>query len=154
MWRPAYATCRKAARNARPDVGWRWHFTPGHAAGTRGFFPALQSVLLAGERLRSTGGFEFRSGYRGAKPRICRPAPRRYTLRWDSKRIGPWNCWPTWASQDCNRGRSIGDPMSTRPMAVGLADLARDFPRGCGRYANEPARVQMKQVSRLQMPPG
>lgn len=118
-------------------AGWRWHFTPGHAPGHVAFFQRDESVLLAGDAC-VTMDLDSVMGMVTQEPRISRP-PAPVTYDWDQ------------AHQSVELladlrplviGAGHGEPMFGLAVAVGLADLARDFPRPLrGRYASEPART-------------
>lgn len=118
-------------------VGWRWHFTPGHAPGHVAFFQRYESVLLAGDAC-TTMDLDSATEILAQEPRICRP-PAPFTYDWDKAQRSVEllaELRPT------TIGAGHGEPMSGSAVAVGLADLARDFPRPrSGRYATEPARA-------------
>ena len=118
-------------------AGWRWHFTPGHAPGHVAFFQREESVLLAGDAC-VTMDLDTAMGIVAQEPRISRP-PAPFTYDWDQAQQSVEllaDLRPTVI------GAGHGEPMFGRAVAVGLADLARDFPRPPrGRYAIEPART-------------
>lgn len=128
-------------------AGWRWHFTPGHAPGHVAFFQREESVLLAGDAC-ITMDLDSAMGIVAQEPVISRP-PAPFTYDWD----------PAQRSVELLAelrpmviGAGHGEPMSGRAVAVGLADLARDFPRPRGRYATEPARTDETGVTFLPPP--
>lgn len=118
-------------------AGWRWHFTPGHAPGHVAFFQRDESVLLAGDAC-ITMDLDSAMGIVAQEPRISRP-PAPFTYDWDQAQRSVEllaDLRPTAI------GAGHGEPMFGRAVAIGLADLARDFPRPRrGRYAVEPARA-------------
>jgi len=118
-------------------AGWRWHFTPGHAPGHVAFFHRDESVLLAGDAC-ITMDLDSAMGIVAQEPRISRP-PASFTYDWDQAHRSVEllaDLRPTAI------GAGHGEPMFGWAVAVGLADLARDFPRPRrGRYAFEPARA-------------
>src|SRR5450755_938744 len=118
-------------------VGWRWHFTPGHAPGHVAFFQRHESVLLAGDAC-ITMDLDSAMGIVIQRPRISRP-PAPFTYDWDQAQRSV-ELLAELRSEVIGAGH--GEPMRGRAVAVGLADLARDFrmPRR-GRYAAEPART-------------
>ncbi|MGA3040426.1 MAG: MBL fold metallo-hydrolase [Bryobacteraceae bacterium] len=129
-------------------AGWRWHFTPGHAPGHVAFFQRDESVLLAGDAC-VTMDLDSAMGMIAQEPVICRP-PAAFTYDWDQAQRSVEllaDLRPTVI------GTGHGEPMSGRAVAVGLADLARDFPRPRrGRYVNEPARTDETGVTFLPPP--
>jgi glyoxylase-like metal-dependent hydrolase (beta-lactamase superfamily II) len=118
-------------------VGWRWHFTPGHAPGHVAFFQRHESVLLAGDAC-VTMDLDSAMGIVIQQPRISRP-PAPFTYDWDQAQRSV-ELLAELLPEAIGAGH--GEPMKGRAVAVGLADLARDFrmPRR-GRYAAEPART-------------
>jgi glyoxylase-like metal-dependent hydrolase (beta-lactamase superfamily II) len=117
-------------------AGWRWYFTPGHAPGHVVFFQPEESVLLAGDAC-ITMDLDSATGILRQEPRISRP-PAPFTYDWDQAHRSVEllaGLRPT------TIGAGHGEPMRGRAVAVGLADLARDFPKPRGRYANQPART-------------
>jgi glyoxylase-like metal-dependent hydrolase (beta-lactamase superfamily II) len=116
--------------------GWRWHFTPGHAPGHVVFFHRDESVLLAGDAC-ATMDLDSAMGLVAQEPRISRP-PASFTYDWDQ---AGRSVELLAGLRPAVIGAGHGEPMSGRAVAVGLADLARDFPTPRGRYANEPART-------------
>ncbi len=62
-------------------IGWRWHFTPGHAPGHVAFFQRYESTLLAGDAC-VTMDLDSAMGILTEEPRISRP-PSPYTYDWD-----------------------------------------------------------------------
>ncbi|MGO4883361.1 MAG: MBL fold metallo-hydrolase [Bryobacteraceae bacterium] len=128
-------------------VGWRWHFTPGHAPGHVAFFQRYESVLLAGDAC-ATMDLDSALGILAQEPRISRP-PAPFTYDWDqAQRSIEWLA----DLRPLVIGAGHGEPMSGSAVAIGLADLARDFPRPRGRYALEPARVDPTGVAFLPPP--
>jgi glyoxylase-like metal-dependent hydrolase (beta-lactamase superfamily II) len=117
-------------------VGWRWHFTPGHAPGHVAFFQRYESVLLAGDAC-ATMDLDSAMGIATQQPRISRP-PAPFTYDWDQAQR---SVELLAGLRPMVIGAGHGEPMSGRAVAVGLADLARDFPRPRGRYADQPART-------------
>jgi glyoxylase-like metal-dependent hydrolase (beta-lactamase superfamily II) len=118
-------------------VGWRWHFTPGHAPGQVAFFQRDESVLLAGDAC-TTMDLDSVMGMLAQEPRICRP-PAPFTYDWDQAQR---SVELLAGLRPAVIGAGHGEPMRGRAVAVGLADLARDFPRPRrGRYALEAART-------------
>jgi glyoxylase-like metal-dependent hydrolase (beta-lactamase superfamily II) len=116
--------------------GWRWHFTPGHAPGHVAFFNRRESVLLAGDAC-STMDLDSAAEILAQEPRISRP-PAPFTYDWDMARRSVARLAEL---RPTTIGAGHGEPMSGSAVAVGLAELARDFPRPRGRYASDPARV-------------
>jgi glyoxylase-like metal-dependent hydrolase (beta-lactamase superfamily II) len=117
-------------------AGWRWHFTPGHAPGHVALFQRYESVLLAGDAC-ATMDLDSAMGVLAQEPRISRP-PAPFTYDWGLARRS------VELLADLRPrviGAGHGEPMTGRAVAVGLADLARDFPKPRGRYAGEPART-------------
>jgi glyoxylase-like metal-dependent hydrolase (beta-lactamase superfamily II) len=117
-------------------AGWRWHFTPGHAPGHVALFQRHERVLLAGDAC-TTMDLDTAMGMVAQEPRISRP-PAPVTYDWEQALRSVEllaDLRPTVI------GAGHGEPMSGRAVAVGLTDLARNFPRPRGRYANEPARA-------------
>jgi glyoxylase-like metal-dependent hydrolase (beta-lactamase superfamily II) len=128
--------------------GWRWHFTPGHAPGHVAFFHGEESVLLAGDAC-TTMDLDSAMGMVAQEPRISRP-PAPFTYDWEKARRSV----ELLAGLRPNAiGAGHGEPMSGRAVAVGLADLARDFPMPRGRYAGEPARTDETGVTFVPPPP-
>jgi len=129
-------------------VGWRWHFTPGHAPGHVVFFQRYESVLLAGDAC-ITMDLDSVMGMVTQEPRISR-APAAFTYDWDQAQRS------VELMADLRPlviAAGHGEPMSGSAVAVGLADLARDFPRPrTGRYATESARVDANGVTFLPPP--
>jgi len=118
-------------------VGWRWHFTPGHAPGHVVFFQRYESVLLAGDAC-ITMDLDSAMGIVAQEPQISRP-PAPFTYDWDQAQRSVELLADL---RPMAIGAGHGDPMSGPAVAVGLADLARNFPRPRrGRYASEPARA-------------
>ena len=117
-------------------VGWRWHFTPGHAPGHVAYYQRYESILLAGDAC-VTMDLDSAIGMVTQEPRISRP-PAPFTYDWEQAlrsvellaELRPMVI-----------GAGHGEPMSGSEVAAGLADLARNFPRPRGRYATEPART-------------
>ena len=118
-------------------AGWRWHFTPGHAPGHVAFFQRDESVLLAGDAC-TTMDLDSVMGIVAQEPRISRP-PAPFTYDWEQARRSVELLADL---RPAVIGAGHGEPMSGRAVAIGLADLARDFPKPRrGRYAEEPARA-------------
>jgi glyoxylase-like metal-dependent hydrolase (beta-lactamase superfamily II) len=118
-------------------VGWRWHFTPGHAPGHVAFFQRHESVLLAGDAC-VTMDLDSAMGIVIQQPRISRP-PAPFTYDWDQAQRSV-ELLAELRPEVIGAGH--GEPMRGRGVAVGLADLARDLRmRRRGRYAGEPART-------------
>jgi glyoxylase-like metal-dependent hydrolase (beta-lactamase superfamily II) len=118
-------------------TGWRWVFTPGHAPGHVAFFEPEESVLLAGDAF-VTMDLDSAVGIVAQEPRVSRP-PAPFTYDWDQAQR---SVELLAGLRPMMIGAGHGEPMSGRAAAVGLADLARDFPRPRrGRYACEPARA-------------
>ena len=118
-------------------VGWRWHFTPGHAPGHVAFFQRYESVLLAGDAC-VTMDLDSAMGMMAQEPRISRP-PAPFTYDWDQAQRSVELMADLRPAVLCT---GHGEPMSGPAVAAGLAELARDFPRpGRGRYSQEPARA-------------
>jgi glyoxylase-like metal-dependent hydrolase (beta-lactamase superfamily II) len=118
-------------------AGWRWIFTPGHAPGHVAFFQPAESVLLAGDAF-VTMDLDSAMGLVTQELRISRP-PAPFTYDWDQAQRSVELLADL---RPMTIGAGHGEPVSGRAAAVGLADLARDFPRPRrGRYANEPART-------------
>ena len=118
-------------------VGWRWHFTPGHAPGHVAFFQRYESVLLSGDAC-ITMDLDSTMGMVTQEPRICRP-PAPFTYDWDQAQRSLELLADL---RPLTIAAGHGEPMSGPSVAAGLADLARDLPRPRrGRYASEPARA-------------
>lgn len=117
-------------------IGWRWHFTPGHAPGHVIYFQRYESVLLAGDAC-TTMDLDSVMGILAQEPHICRP-PAMFTYDWDQAHRSVELLADL---RPKTIGAGHGEPMSGAAVSIGLADLARDFPRGRGRYANDPART-------------
>jgi glyoxylase-like metal-dependent hydrolase (beta-lactamase superfamily II) len=118
-------------------VGWRWHFTPGHAPGHVCYFQRYESVLLAGDAC-ITMDLDSAMGIVAQEPEICRP-PAPFTYDWDQAHRSVELLADL---RPATIGAGHGEPMSGPAVAAGLADLARDFPRPRrGRYASQPARA-------------
>ncbi len=128
-------------------IGWRWHFTPGHAPGQVAFFQRYESVLLAGDAC-TTMDLDSAMGIIVQEPRISRP-PAMFTYDWEQARRSVELLADLRPSVI---GAGHGEPMSGPAVATGLADLARDLPRPRGRYANEPARTDETGVTYLPPP--
>ncbi len=118
-------------------IGWRWHFTPGHAPGHVSFFQRYESILLAGDAC-VTMDLDSAMGILTEEPRISRP-PASYTYDWDQAHAS------VELLADLRPkviGTGHGEPMSGAGVAEGLTELARSFPRSqSGRYAHQPARL-------------
>jgi glyoxylase-like metal-dependent hydrolase (beta-lactamase superfamily II) len=129
-------------------VGWRWHFTPGHAPGHVAFFQRNESVLLAGDAC-ITMDLDSVMGIVMQEPRISRP-PAHFTYDWDKAQRSVEllaDLRPTVL------GTGHGEPMSGSAVASGLTELARNFPRPeSGRYAIEPARTDETGVTFVPQP--
>ncbi len=129
-------------------VGWRWHFTPGHAPGHVAFFQRYESVLLAGDAC-ITMDLDSAMGMITQEPRISRP-PAPFTYDWDQAHRSVELLADL---RPLAIGAGHGEPMFGPAVAAGLADLARDFPRPRrGRYATEPARADETGVTYVPPP--
>jgi glyoxylase-like metal-dependent hydrolase (beta-lactamase superfamily II) len=118
-------------------IGWRWHFTPGHAPGHVAFFQRYESTLLAGDAC-VTMDLDSPMGILTGEPRISRP-PSPYTYDWDQAQASVEllaDLRPTVI------GTGHGEPMFGAAVTAGLEELVRNFSRPRqGRYAHEPART-------------
>lgn len=118
-------------------IGWRWHFTPGHAPGHVSFFQRYESILLAGDAC-ITMDLDSVMGMLTEEPRISRP-PAPFTYDWEQAHASVEllaDLRPTVL------GTGHGEPMSGSAVTAGLAELASNFPMPRqGRYAHEPARI-------------
>jgi glyoxylase-like metal-dependent hydrolase (beta-lactamase superfamily II) len=141
--------CDLPEDGATPGLaGWRWHFTPGHAPGHVAFFQREESVLLAGDAC-TTMDLDSAMGIVAQEPAICRP-PAPFTYDWE---MAQGSVELLAELRPMTIGAGHGEPMSGRGVAVGLADLARDFPKPrSGRYAMEPARTDAAGVTYVPPP--
>jgi glyoxylase-like metal-dependent hydrolase (beta-lactamase superfamily II) len=129
-------------------AGWSWHFTPGHAPGHVVFFNREESILLAGDAC-VTMDLDCAKGIVTKEPRISRP-PAPFTYDWQQARRS------VELLADLRPrviGSGHGQPMSGPAVATGLAELVRNFPKPCGRYAKEPARTDENGVTFVPPPP-
>ncbi len=129
-------------------IGWRWHFTPGHAPGHVSFFQRYESTLVAGDAC-ITLDIDSVMGMLTEEPRISRP-PAAFTYDWEQARASEEllaDLRPTAIAT------GHGEPMSGPAVTAGLAELAANFPKPrSGRYAHEPARADEHGVVSLPPP--
>jgi len=130
-------------------MGWRWHFTPGHAPGHVALFQRYESTLLSGDAC-ITMDIDSAMGMITSETHISRP-PAAFTYDWEQAHASVELLADL---RPAVIGSGHGEPMSGTAVTEGLEELARNFPRPRnGRYAHEPARIDEHGIVHLPPPP-